>query len=164
MQKGENNDRPVAAFTLAVNWYLSQDNVFTYHVLNFLIHILSALTLYKVIALLYSTPSLINKTKHHDHEILKNIFLFSTLLWAVNPVQTQAVTYIIQRMTSLSSLFYLLAVLSYIKFRFSKSLLFKISWLLGLALFFLFSIGSKQIAATLPAAIFAHRAYFLPKK
>jgi hypothetical protein len=43
--------------------------------------------------------------------------LFAALLFAVHPIQTQAVTYIVQRFASLAALFYLFALVTYIKFR-----------------------------------------------
>jgi tetratricopeptide (TPR) repeat protein len=52
-------------------------------------------------------------TIHHSQFIA----LFSALLFVVHPVQTQAVTYIVQRFTSLVTMFYLLAVVMYIKGR-----------------------------------------------
>lgn len=47
------------------------------------------------------------------------IALFTALLFVAHPVQTQAVTYIVQRFTSLAALFYLLSLVMYIKGRLS---------------------------------------------
>ncbi|MFC1843896.1 tetratricopeptide repeat protein [Thermodesulfobacteriota bacterium] len=45
--------------------------------------------------------------------------LFGALLFVVHPVQTQAVTYIVQRLTSMATMFYLLSVVLYVKARLS---------------------------------------------
>jgi tetratricopeptide (TPR) repeat protein len=45
------------------------------------------------------------------------IALFTALLFVSHPVQTQAVTYIVQRLTSLATMFYLLSIVMYIKAR-----------------------------------------------
>ncbi len=45
------------------------------------------------------------------------IALFSALLFVAHPIQTQAVTYIVQRFASLATMFYLLSVVFYIKGR-----------------------------------------------
>jgi Flp pilus assembly protein TadD len=45
------------------------------------------------------------------------IALFSALLFVAHPLQTQAVTYIVQRFTSLGTMFYLLSLVLYIKGR-----------------------------------------------
>lgn len=50
----------------------------------------------------------------HDSQF---IALFSALLFVSHPLQTQAVTYIVQRITSLATFFYLLCLLLYIKGR-----------------------------------------------
>jgi len=55
------------------------------------------------------------------------VALLTSLLFVAHPVQTQAVTYIVQRMTSMATMFYLLAMVLYIKGRSSegrKQLLF----------------------------------------
>lgn len=49
------------------------------------------------------------------------IALFSALLFVVHPIQTQAVTYIVQRFTSLATMFYLLSVVFYAKGRLSAA-------------------------------------------
>ncbi|MBI4691794.1 MAG: hypothetical protein HY754_16255, partial [Nitrospirae bacterium] len=46
-----------------------------------------------------------------------SIALFSALLFVSHPIQTQAVTYIVQRFASLATFFYLLSLVMYIKFR-----------------------------------------------
>jgi tetratricopeptide (TPR) repeat protein len=53
-------------------------------------------------------------TIHYSRSL---IALFSALLFVAHPVQTQAVTYIVQRLTSLATMFYLLSVITYIKGR-----------------------------------------------
>jgi tetratricopeptide (TPR) repeat protein len=47
------------------------------------------------------------------------VAFFSALLFVAHPIQTQAVTYIVQRFTSLAALFYLLSMVMYIKGRLS---------------------------------------------
>ncbi|MBI3610530.1 MAG: hypothetical protein HY204_07510 [Nitrospirae bacterium] len=48
------------------------------------------------------------------------IALATAFLFIVHPIQTQAVTYIVQRFASLAALFYLLAVVCYLKWRQSE--------------------------------------------
>lgn len=52
--------RPIANLSFALNWYFGQDKPFGYHLVNLLIHILTALFLYKTTLLLLHTPSLKN--------------------------------------------------------------------------------------------------------
>ena len=53
----------------------------------------------------------------HDSRSSAFIALFSALLFVSHPVQTQAVTYVVQRFASLATLFYLLSLVMYIKGR-----------------------------------------------
>ena len=98
--------RPLPCLSFALNWYFNQDRVFGYHVVNLLIHFLSACFLYLCIQQILSTPILANK--YQGQEIF--IAMLAALLWSLNPVQTQAVTYIVQRMASMAALFYIVSI------------------------------------------------------
>ncbi|MEA3437531.1 MAG: tetratricopeptide repeat protein, partial [Thermodesulfobacteriota bacterium] len=141
--------RPVACLTFALNWYFGKDNVVGYHVINITIHILTAFILYLTIIKLFKSPNL--KDKHNGNEHF--IALLAATMWAVNPIQTQAVTYIVQRMTSLAAMFYILGIYFYIKTRIedlpSKRILLIISCFLS----YLLALGSKENAALLPIAL-----------
>jgi tetratricopeptide (TPR) repeat protein len=141
--------RPVACLTFALNWYFGKDNVGGYHAVNVAVHILTAFLLFSFIVNLLKTPNLEGKFSSNAHSIA----LLAAALWAVNPIQTQAVTYIVQRMASLAAMFYILGLLFYVKFRTSGSSLHRILLLLGCILAFLFALGSKENAATMPAAL-----------
>ncbi|MDF1579109.1 MAG: tetratricopeptide repeat protein, partial [Desulfobulbales bacterium] len=82
------------------------------------------------------------------------------MIWSLHPIQTQSVTYIVQRMNSLAAMFYLLSLLCYVQARSAtpsrrKWLLFGASLLSGL-----FALGSKENAATLPFFILLYEWYF----
>ncbi len=148
--------RPVACMSFALNWYFGQNNVFGYHLVNLTIHILTAFFLYLFIFHLFHSPNLLNKYKNKYF-----IALFSAALWAINPIQTQAVTYIIQRMTLLAAMFYILGLYSYIKARNYHSLSYKsILWLVSCLVSYLFAMGSKENAAIFPLALLIVEALF----
>ncbi|MGD8369227.1 MAG: tetratricopeptide repeat protein, partial [Desulfobacterales bacterium] len=84
----------------------------------------------------------------------------STLIWIVHPIQTQAVTYVVQRMTALAAMFYLAALLSYIAGRKARSTFKKVGFFTACALSGLLALGSKEIAVTLPAMLFVYEWYF----
>ena len=85
--------------------------------------------------------------------ILTLSHFFPAVLWAVNPVQTQAVTYVVQRMTSMAGLFYIMAMYFYLKGRTSapKSLR-NTHYFLCIACGIL-AMGSKENAVMLPLVI-----------
>lgn len=141
--------RPLSYLTFALNWYFNRYDVFGYHLVNIFIHFLSTGILFLTMMALFKTPALMGRAAGSDSFMA----LLAATLWAVNPVQTQAVTYIVQRMTLLASLFYLLSVYCYLKARlqpFSRS---QILFFLGSFLCFLFGVASKENALMLPMAI-----------
>ncbi|MBU0675392.1 MAG: tetratricopeptide repeat protein [Proteobacteria bacterium] len=142
--------RPLAMLTFAVNHLLGGLNEFGYHLINLLIHLINACLLY---FLLLQMPG------QQDSFAPKAAFLAASL-WAVNPVQTQAVTYIVQRMTSLSTMFYLCGLLSYCSYR-RGDLSVKPAALLILGSF-LIGLGCKEIILTLPLALLLFDFIFYP--
>ncbi len=141
--------RPISCLTFAINWYLGKDSVTGYHIINILIHILNTLLLFFTIHTLFKTPNL--KGKYQKNEYF--IALLASGLWAINPIQTQAVTYIVQRMTLLASMFYILGILFYTKARISD---FRLNCLLlfsGCFICFFLALGSKENAVILPLSL-----------
>jgi tetratricopeptide (TPR) repeat protein len=100
--------------TFALNYRLDGTNVIGYHILNIIIHIICSLLVYLFVILTFKTPYLI---RSELEEFKSVIALFSGLIFAVHPVQTQAVTYIVQRFASLATMLYLSAFVFYIKWR-----------------------------------------------
>ncbi len=141
--------RPIPCLTFALNWYFGQDNVFGYHVVNISIHILTAFFLFLFIINLFHTPNL--RIHLRTNPIM--ISLLASLLWAVNPIQTQAVTYIVQRMAQLAALFYIIGMYAYIRGRLSKSFVKRTTWFLMVILLYPLAIYSKSNAVMLPLAV-----------
>lgn len=141
--------RPVACLTYALNWYFGKDSVTGYHAVNIIIHILSAFFLYLTILNLFNSPKLKDKFNESEHFIA----LLAAVLWAINPIQTQAVTYIVQRMASLAAMFYILGIYFYIKVRVVDSLKNRIFFIIGCVFSFIFAMGSKENAAMLPLSL-----------
>ncbi len=86
----------------------------------------------------------------------------ATILWAAHPIQTQAVTYIIQRMASLSAMFYILGIWLYLRMRISqmegKKSAYRYGAISGLS--FLCAILSKENAVLFPLGILCIEIYF----
>ena len=147
--------RIFAYFTFALNYYFGGLQVFGYHLVNLLVHISSGLLLYGFLLLTLTLPSLRERYGARAFPIA----LFSSLLFLCHPVQTQSVTYIVQRMTSLGGMFYLLAMVLYVKGRLAsgaKSYLF----LAGMVLSYLLGLFTKENVAILPLFIALYEFYF----
>jgi len=100
--------------SLAVNHALGQDRVFGYHLFNLIVHVGSSLLVWWFALLTFSTPAL------RDDAIASRAGLlgfFAALVFATHPLQTQAVTYVTQRATSMAAFFYLAALCLYIRAR-----------------------------------------------
>jgi tetratricopeptide (TPR) repeat protein len=106
--------RYVVLFTFALNYKLHGLNVTGYHITNIFIHLLNGLLVYRLILLTFRTP--IVKMSSLSGQA-RWIALFIALFFVAHPLQTQAVTYIWQRCTSLATLFYLLSLVLYIESR-----------------------------------------------
>jgi tetratricopeptide (TPR) repeat protein len=146
---GNGFTRPAVWPTFALNWYFGKDDVAGYHTVNFIIHLLTASLLFLTILNLFKSPNL--KGKYSGHE--QAISLLAATLWAINPIQTQAVTYIVQRMALMAAMFYILAIYFYVKARTDPFACKRIFYYLGCFFSFVFACGSKENAIMLPAAL-----------
>ena len=153
--KSRASHRPVANISFALNYYLHRYNVVGYHCVNIIIHILAGIFLYSFIKNTLSIPLL--RDKYGDY---KPIAYFVALLWLVHPLQTQSVTYIVQRMTSMAAMFYILSLLLYVKGRLVNQQQKSWPWFAGCIVSGLLALGSKEIAATLPVFILLYEWYF----
>jgi protein O-mannosyl-transferase len=108
-------NRPLAFFTLAVNYKLNQLDVTGYHVVNLLFHILAGFMAFLLTLEILSLPVFRKNKTIKDFKVF--IALFTAFIFVAHPIQTQAVTYIIQRMTVMAGFFYMWAVLLYIRGR-----------------------------------------------
>lgn len=148
--------RPVANISFALNYYLHRYNVIGYHCTNIIIHILTGIFLYLFVKNTLGIPLL-----RRRYDGCSSIAFFAALLWLVNPLQIQSVTYIVQRMNSLAAMFYILSLLLYVKGRLA-TLKNKKSWLWFAGCIFagMLALGCKEIAATLPVFILLYEWYF----
>jgi tetratricopeptide (TPR) repeat protein len=141
--------RPVAMLSFALNFYIGSNHVFGYHVINLAIHLLTAFFLYLTVLNLFNTPNL--KTKYINNSDF--IALFAAVIWAIHPIQTQAITYIVQRMASMAAMFYIISLFCYVKARLETIKKYRWIFFIGCGLCFLLGLGSKENAATLPIAL-----------
>jgi tetratricopeptide (TPR) repeat protein len=142
--------RPIACLSLALNYFFGKDDVFGYHVVNISIHLLAAFFLF---LFLYHTLNLpILKARYGPNSY--SIALLATVLWAINPVQIQAVTYIVQRMASMAGLFYIVSMYFYLKGRTSEHRILQYLHFFLCLFAAALAFGSKENAAMLPISIF----------
>ena len=100
--------RPVVNISLAVNYAISGTDVWSYHVLNLAIHILAGLTLFGTVRRLLAPSAGRDGAR---------IAFCTALIWTLHPLQTESVTYIVQRAESLMGLFYLQTVYWFVRWQ-----------------------------------------------
>jgi tetratricopeptide (TPR) repeat protein len=139
--------RPVLNLSFALNYAISGTDVWSYHALNLLIHILAGLTLFGIVR---RTP-----------RASLTLAFAVALLWTVHPLQTEAVTYIVQRAESLTGLFYLLTLYCFIRGaerQNASALWFGLSCLACLL-----GMATKELMVTAPVMVYLYDRTFVSR-
>ncbi len=139
------NTRLIVGLSLALNYGIGKQDVFGYHLFNISIHILNAFLVYCFAILTLKTPAVLQRNFPDP----RTLGFFAGLVFLTHPLQTEAVTYIWQRATSLATFFYLLSLVFYVRSRLQSSAkAYGVSLLAaGLGMF------TKEITFTLPPAV-----------
>ena len=113
--------RPMLNLSFALNHALSGDHVWSYHALNLLIHLLAGLTLFGIVrrTLRLRSGQALAGPGASAARIPAGDATFvafaAALLWMVHPLQTESVTYVVQRAESLMGLWYLLTFYCFLR-------------------------------------------------
>jgi tetratricopeptide (TPR) repeat protein len=143
--------RLVPIVTFSLNHKIGQGAASNYHLTNIAIHLLCCSVLYFFLKHLLSFPAAARSIKCISAQLL---VVFLCGLWVLSPVQTNAVTYLVQRMTSLVTLFYIATLLFYLRGRQPhRSTRASYTNYFIAALFTLLGAMSKENFATLPLVI-----------
>ncbi len=146
--------RPILNFSLAINYAISGREVWSYHLINLLIHAAAGLALFGFVHRTLVLPSLRGRFGEHARPLA----LMAALLWTLHPLQTESVTYIVQRAESLMGLFYLLTLYCYLRSTDSPTpgrwqVLSVASCALGMA--------TKEVMVTAPIVVLLHDRAFV---
>jgi hypothetical protein len=145
--------RVLPSLTIVANYLAGGDQVAGYHAVNFALHLLAGLAVFVLVGLVCDAPRL-RGTAAARHRLAAATV--AALLMACHPLQTQAVTYIIQRAAVMAALCYVAAVACYLRARLAQlgarpgrpAIWFAATLALGAA-----ALLSKENAASLPLAI-----------
>ena len=149
-------NRFVTQVTFAVNYKLHGFQVAGYHAFNLGVHLANALLVYWLMLLIlrFLSPWPGNGGRPGDAAPAGWVPLFAALLFVSHPVQTQAVTYIVQRSVTLATFFYLASLLLYLKARSTGSGEgVGIGWYAGSVVCAYLAMRTKEIAFTLPVMV-----------
>jgi len=137
----QNATRFIPYFSFAINYAVSAAEPQTYHLFNILIHCINAFLIYLFSKLIFSSK--------YSYETSIRLSFFTGLIFLCHPLQTESVSYIVQRITSLSAFFYLLVIYWYSQYLATKN----VHWYnLSLGAGFL-AIFTKENVFVLPVAL-----------
>jgi tetratricopeptide (TPR) repeat protein len=105
------NARPLLNFSLALNYAIGGTAVRSYHLFNLAIHALAGLALFGCVRRTLFLP----KWRERFGPVALPLALGIALCWVLHPLQTESVTYVIQRAESLMGLCYLLTFYCFIR-------------------------------------------------
>jgi Tfp pilus assembly protein PilF len=155
--------RPVPTLTFALNYALApagardamvpvgnvsedltRQNLWGYHLFNLLVHVCAALLLLGVVRRTLRSPPL----RDRFGQTAEPLAAATALLWALHPLQTEAVTFLVQRVESLMGLFYLATL--YCAIRSAESGFASRGWTIAAVSACALGMGTKEVMATAP--------------
>jgi len=147
--------RPILNLSFAVNYALSGAGVWSYHALNIAIHAAGALALFGIVRRTLATPA---AGSWPEGECLAVAFA-SALLWALHPLQTESVAYVVQRAESLMGFFYLATLYAFI--RCAAAPPHAALWAAASVAACLLGMGTKEAMATAPLVVLLYDRTFV---
>src|SRR3989338_1454005 len=140
--------------TFAINYHWGGFNAFGFHGVNITLHCCNAVLFYFLVK---RTFQYLPFPQNNNLDKKNLLALGAALIFAVHPLQTESVTYLVQRSVLLAVFFYLIGLLGYIQLRteFNKGFF----GLIGAAV--LLGTMTKPIFITLPLTVFLYEVYFL---
>ena len=138
--------RPLLNLSLAMNYAAGGRLVWGYHFVNLAIHVLAAWLLFAVVRRTLTLDAL--RQRWGNASIW--LALAIALLWTVHPLQTESVTYVVQRAESLVALFYLLTL--YCTIRGARSS-HPWPWYAGAILACVLGMATKEVMLTAPIVV-----------
>jgi tetratricopeptide (TPR) repeat protein len=151
--------RPMGILTFAANYKIHKLDLWGYHLVNLMIHLINAFFVWWLTWITLSTP-VMREASISRHRTI--ICFLTGLLFVTHPLATQSVTYIAQRFASLATLFYLLCLILFIQGRLwrgskNAALLF----FGGSVVSAVCGILTKEIVFTLPFAVVLYDSCFI---
>jgi tetratricopeptide (TPR) repeat protein len=132
----QGNYHPLTMFSLAINFAISGKNAWSYHLFNLLFHLVNCALVFRLVYLLSD----------------KNNFIafVTAILFGIHPVHVESVAWVSERKDVLYGLFFLLGLISYVKYVDEQS---KKHYALSM-IFMLLSLLSKPAAVIFPLVLF----------
>jgi len=154
--------------TFALNYYFGAgfDSAGSFKIFNLAVHIVNGWLVFFLFRALLNLQNISNSISTTDagRKSIDRVSLVLALLWLVHPIQINPVHYVVQRMTTLSALFVLLGLVSYLAARTQSSANTNtrtILFYLAVPIFLVLGLMSKENALLLlPFILLIELSYF----
>ena len=146
--------RPLLNLSLALNYAVGGTNVRGYHVVNLAIHLVAALLLLGILRRTFLLPAM----RERWQVVATPLALAIALLWAIHPLQTESVTYVVQRAESLMGLLYLLTLYCFLRGVDAARAGF---WYVGSVAACLLGMVSKEVMVSAPLIVLLYDRTFV---
>jgi hypothetical protein len=148
--------RPLPYLSFAIDRAAWGPEPFGFHLTSLLIHVVAALALFDLVRTTLSGPALRDRFGGRALPLATAI----ATIWAVHPLQTQAVTYVYQRIESLAGMFSFICLACFAR---AVTAGRPRGWLVASAAAAAGAMASKESTAVLPFTILAYDWFFAPR-
>jgi len=146
--------RPLLNLSLAINYAISGLEVWSYHLVNLAIHLLAGLALYGLIRRTLELPGWKDRLAGKADMLA----LMIALIWALHPLQTESVTYVVQRAESLMGFWFLFSLYAFVRGVGSPG--GRRWWVLSILACWL-GVATKEVAALIPVLVLLYDRTFV---
>ncbi len=149
--------RPVAALSFAIDHAIHGGSLSGFHATNLAIHLIASLLLFGIVRRTLETEAFGDAMR----QSAPGLAFATALLFAIHPLQTGAVTYLVQRVESLMGCFYLATLYSAVRAH-AASPLARLFWC-GLAVVTCgLGMATKEVMVTAPLIVILWDYFFAP--
>ncbi|QDU39973.1 lipoprotein NlpI [Maioricimonas rarisocia] len=145
-------NRPLIHYTLVANYRLDGLNPRGYRLANVIIHLLTGLALYGLVFRTLTSPRLRDS---FSIQSARTYAWVAALLWVVHPLNTQSVTYVIQRCESLMGLFYVAGMYCFARGATADRRTLRTAWFAAVWSCWVLSSACKEVAYLMPVVVVA---------
>ena len=146
--------RPMLSLSFALNRRVFGSQPWGFHLVNLAIHITAAVLLFMFIQRTLCLPQF--RSQFETKSV--NVALAIAVMWLVHPLQTESVTYIVQRAESLTGMLYLLTMVCALKGFNSPH---QKRWFSAAVLSCAVGMGVKEVMITAPIMVFLYDGIFI---
>ncbi|MFK8113242.1 MAG: tetratricopeptide repeat protein [Rubripirellula sp.] len=149
--------RPLVNFSFAINYFFGQLNPVGYRIVNLVIHWITAVLLWILVAKTLRLPPL----QERFSAISGRTGFLSALLWSLHPINSESVIYMTQRTELMMGMFYLMTLLLCLCYWQAESTKSRLGFLLLAMTACVAGVLSKEMMASVPGVVLLYESLFV---